>query len=545
MRRGLILLSAGLVACTGHVSEEPRPDSGHPEADAGFDGGTDAGFDAGTDAGFDAGTDAGFDGGADAGFDGGADAGFDGGTDAGIAGYYSTHLMVAFVPHAHDLRAWVQALKDAGYNHLWAHMDAYDTFYPVALKNLMDAAQDVGGIWVSPGTAGGMPDTQVAQVIIDTFNHPALFHLEGRAIYLDYGHNPSQYQSATQLLADAGYPRASWRVLGTTLYGVNYTGTWMDYVTGTPGDVAAVGHAYDIDATLDGLIDFAVDKGTSDPATGITRTVNENQVISDGSRARGKLSMAGVNGFYASVQTTDYGFSGAAQLWEAILDGGTRPDFVNDTTANDYVELSYFSPMENPPDDGGSYVPILGAGYVLGATVRTPLADHSGLQRFLRPWADAYRTGAAAPVFAADRLFAWYYLNPASALTLATEPTEVAALDPTFTQSWWSGTLYATGASQVGGMNQIDNIRTHNATQMGVIRLAAHLTAPAQLQINGTTSTATFPAGPAYFEVPQTNGVPTFAIIRNGVTVKSGSGPMAISDSDWPGGWNPLITEIP
>jgi Glycosyl hydrolase family 71 len=549
----LLLLSALAlgVGCVGSVGETPdaafdgadaslSDDSG---ADAGLDAGVDAGFDGGVDAGFDGGVDAGFDGGVDAGFDGGLPAGGDGGVDAGIA-LYSSHLMLAFVGHAHNLRAWIQQMKDSGYNHIWAHMDDYGGYYVASLRAVLDAAQAVGGITVSPGTAGGMTDVKVAQVVRDSFDHPAMLKVGGKRVYLDYGHDTAQFERAVALLTDAGIERSSYLLLVNTLYPVaNGTG-WTEHASGTPATVAVVNHAFDIDPNIDGVVNFAVDKGSSDTATVISLINNENSVTTQAGRGRNKLTVAGVNAFYASVQFTDLGFAGAAELWQAILALPQRPELVNDTTANDYVELSYMSPLENLSQDGLAYVPLADAGYFLGQQVRTPLVDHSGVQKFLRPWANAYVTGAAQPAFPTDRMFAWYTLHPATAQSLATMPPAVAALGGPFTQNWWDGTIYATARSQVGGFNQIDHLKTVLASRLGVIRMAAHLTAPAQLEINGTRS-AVFPAGPAYFEVAQTLGTPTFAIVRNGAVVRAGSGPQAISGSVWPGGWNPLIVEIP
>jgi hypothetical protein len=43
--------------------------------------------------------------------------------------------MIAFVGHANDLQAWVQTLKDAGYTHIWAHMDDYGSYYVPGLRS--------------------------------------------------------------------------------------------------------------------------------------------------------------------------------------------------------------------------------------------------------------------------------------------------------------------------------------------------------------------------------------------------------------------------
>ena len=303
-------------------------------------------------------------------------------------------------------------------------------------------------------------------------------------------------------------------------------------------------HAFDIDPNIDGFINFAVDKGTSDTATFVSRVNTENRVTTQAAHARGKLTAAGVSAFYASVQFTDLGFQNAASLWQDILASTPRPELVTEITTNDYVELSYMTRLANTQSSGLAYVPVLSAGYQLGPTVRTPMLEHDGIQAFLRPWADAYLSHAAQPTFTADRMFAWYYLHPVNAPTIATIPPSVAALSSQLTQAWWSTSVYATGNSHVGNRNQVTGIQQFLAPQMGTIRMAAHLTAPAQLQINSTLS-AVMPAGAAYFEVPQTLGTPTFSIVRNGTLVMTGSGRQEITNSVWPGAWNCLITEVP
>ncbi len=521
-----MLLAIAGGACTGNVGETPTGGGSSAGGGSASGGGTNAG------------------GGGDALGGGSATGGGAGGGGAVPTRLYSTHLMIAFVGHADNLQAWIQSLKDAGYNHLWAHMDDYGGYYVPGLQRVLDAAQAVGGITVSPGTAGGMTPEKVKQVVLDSYHHPALLKLGGKRVYADYGHDTAQSNAAVALLAAEGIERSTYLLLANTLYPIQNGASWLEHASGTPADVNAVNHAYDLDPNLDGVINFAVDKGTSDATTAISRIINENTVTTQASAARGKLTMAGVNAFYASVQFTDLGFAGPAAIWQSLLDSAIRPEFVNDTTANDYTELSYMAPLENSAPDGLAYVPLVDAGYVLGPTVRTPLLDHSGVQRFLRPWSDAYRSGAAQPVFTADRMFAWYSLHPAGAPLIATLPGPVAALSGPFTQTWWSGTVYATGNSAVGGLNQVDGIRTRLGPQLGTIRMAAHLTAPAQLKINDTLS-AVMPQGAAYFEIPQALGLPTFSIVRNGVTVRSGVGRQPITDSVWPGAWNCLATEIP
>ncbi len=328
---------------------------------------------------------------------------------------------------------------------------------------------------------------------------------------------------------------------------------WIEGFFGFPSiDVSQVDHLYDTYTNLDGLINFAVDKGGSgteeDPAPDnyISHIITENNYISDSSKRKGKTAMAGVNCFYASIQFTDFGFKGTAAIWQAIIDLAVadRPLAVNDTTADDYVELSYISPTLTTMTSGLAHIPVVSAGFFDGDNTREVLTDHSGVQKFLRPWIDAFLNDSLTVTFPTERIFSWYWLHPSTAPLIPTIPAAVTALNSTangnkYTQSWWNNTVWAVGSSQV------DQMKIY-MTKMDTIRMAVHLTSSGYLKINSTLSTLQS-AGAAYFEIPVSTfrGTPTFSIINtDGTTVrKTGTGLQAITDSCYPGGWNFLATE--
>jgi hypothetical protein len=203
------------------------------------------------------------------------------------------------------------------------------------------------------------------------------------------------------------------------------------------------------------------------------------------------------------------------------------------------------SPTVIPPTNGLSYIPALNAGFNLGDNVRYPLTDHSGIQKFLRPWVNAFLNNQTAPSFKQDKIFAWYWLHPVNVEPTSTIPSVFSGYAH-LNQTWWNNTVYGSGYINVGGGNQVYGIRYLNGNGFEKIRVAAHLTSPAKLRINDTLS-ETFPAGAAYFEIPMGTfrGVPTFAIVRTNSQDKTGSGPQAITNSVFPGGWNFLAVEIP
>ena len=291
---------------------------------------------------------------------------------------------------------------------------------------------------------------------------------------------------------------------------------------------------------LDGLINFAVDQGDKQ------NTIRTNRLITQTSIQQGKFSMGGVSAFYASVSFSDFGFRGAAEVWDSLLALPLtgRPTAMSDITANDYAELSYMSPMVVPPTNGLSFIPPLSSGFTLGNMIRYPLTDHGGIQKFLRPWVDAFLNNQPVPVFTQDRMFAWYWLHPKDQAPSTAVPALFSPY-PNLNQQWWNNTVYATGSIDVGNTNQINGMKTYIGAGMEKIRMAAHLTAPARLKINDSISDLK-PAGAAFYEIEMGSfrGTPTFSIIRGGVEVNSGTGPQPITNNVFPGGWNFLATEV-
>lgn len=465
--------------------------------------------------------------------------------------YYSTHMMVAFASFISDKDAWLEEMKGAGYNLIWAHLDDYDSTYATQLASLMDAADRVGGIKIIPGVAPWFTTGEVVDVYEDTWDDPALFEIDGTRVYAAYDFPISTATSTEAALTSAGFPRSQYYLWASARFPATNDGgaTWVASSTGPDGYAryslvtgadlrSQVEHLYNTRPMLDGLINFAVDQGYS-------TVESTNNYITDVSLEKGKFSMAGISAFYASVRYTDFGFTGIANLWDDILerDPEDRAMAVSDTTANDYGELSYMSPNAVPAVDGLSYIPPRGSGFTLGDDVRYPLTDHSGIQKFTQPWVEAFLENEEEPIFDEDRLFAWYWLHPLDVSSTSTIPAELAGyagLD----QAWWDGTVYNTGSITVGGTNQATGISNAFAANMNTIRVAAHLSEPARLRVNGKLSPL-FPAGPAYFDaaVNSFRGAPTFEIVRDDA-VLTGEGEQAITDNIWPAAWNFLASEI-
>jgi hypothetical protein len=171
--------------------------------------------------------------------------------------------------------------------------------------------------------------------------------------------------------------------------------------------------------------------------------------------------------------------------------------------------------------------------------MRYPLLDHTGMQKFYRPWVDAYLANATAAAFQADKIFCRYMLHPAS-IGARTEVPYMFYDQPHFNQAYWDNTLYA----QPDRYTPIGLMR-YEGLNSEAIKMAAHLTTPAQLKINDTLSDL-MPAGSAWFEIPlgSFRGTPRFAIVRDGLEIKFGYGEQDITDDPFPGGWGLLSTEI-
>ncbi len=134
------------------------------------------------------------------------------------------------------------------------------------------------------------------------------------------------------------------------------------YGNSSAGQNIDIAHLYQTRQHLDGLINFAVDQGNKQ------NTILTNRLITETSIQQGKFSMGGVSAFYASASYTDFGFRGAAEVWDSLiaLPVAGRPTAMSDITANDYAELSYMSPMVVPPTNGLSYIPPFSSGFHAG-----------------------------------------------------------------------------------------------------------------------------------------------------------------------------------
>jgi hypothetical protein len=499
---------------------------------------------------------------------------------------YTSHCMLAFTGFTSNLKGWVQEMKDAGYNNIWAYSDYFDYAYQLRCLELMDACHEVGGITVTVGAHGANAGYNDINMMLVTKDHPAMYRINGKPVYTYYGWNYYNYNNTLNLLAANGLQRSDYILLVNGLYayqiewgitnpdnGHNLLQDFRDGVVtdnphiivyGEPGAQYSQPYYYYDDGLvilnytgsphkndkgvpfmldemgIDGLVNFAVDKST-------TNIINENNWVNTKVNAReGKYYMAGVNAFYASVSFQDRGFDGAASVWQNILmmPAADRPLLLNDTTTNDFVELSYQSPMPTPVVNGLSYLPELSRGFTVGDNTRFVLTDHTGVQKFLRPYVNAYLSDADAITITQDKIFAWYWLHPVDAPVIPTIPPEVVALGNQFTQAYWASTVYGTV-----NRHNVYGIKSFLFGGINKIRMAAHLTSPAYLKIGINGQVYTSPlreVGLAYWEIPQELGTPSFSIVSDdGSTVrKSGVGPQPITNSCYPGGWNPLIVEI-
>ncbi len=483
----------------------------------------------------------------------------------------STHAMLAFTGFSDNLEAWVQKQKDAGYTNIWAYADYYLYEYPERMIELLDACEAVGGITVSPGSHGANSfENRDAELIEQTINHPAIYKINGKPVYTYYQWSRGYWlQNTLPALTAAGINRSDFLLIVNNQYTINanYEGTiaaqfaagtitspyyrantnqtfyyfegnvYLENVSTTPSDLSGVEYMYKR-YEIDGLVNFAVDKSKG-------QIITENQYISQGADSLNKIAQAGFSGFYASVSFQDHGFDGIADQLNGILGlpVDERPKMLSTTTADDYVELSYTSSLLTPAVNGLAYMPEIASGFTLGSNTRFVLTDHTGIEKFARPWMDAYLNNQAIPTFSTNKIFAWYWLHPVDAPIIPTVPANVTALGAQFTQEYWATTVYG-----LENAHNVYGIKTNLATQVGKIRMAAHLTAPSYLRIviNGTTYTSPLrSAGAAYWECPQALGTPVFSIIAsNGTTVLlTATGSQAITNSCYPGGWNFLAEE--
>lgn len=485
------------------------------------------------------------------------------GSTVSTDGFYAAHTMVAYLPQvqleggtlAAGMDRWLQEQKDSGYNLQWAHNDRYyESAQIAAMIEMMDSANRLGGIPIMPGYAGGTPSAEVVQLFQDTWNKSALFKINGKRVFSCYDYNPTNQVAFNTALTNAGYPKSQYLLWVHSRYPTN----------SFAGSVSDVEGVYDNNSSIDGLINFAVDQ-VQDYANQNAAVIATNNYSNTASRNKSKLYMAGTNAYYTAPPGSgrnDFGFAGLAQIWEQVLGlpVNQRPRGICDTTSNDYGELSYMSTPVQPVKTGDVnsvnmkgmfFLPYLGAGYNLGANVgRYPLADHSGIQKFQRPYVDAFLNKQSSPTITTERIFCWYWLHMFGTAPTSTKPTffnSYSAQD----QTWWNTTKYSPGSSDTerGTFEKLYTEGSVNGNRIipgyGRIRMAAHLTTAGYLKINNTLSTLQQP-GIRFFDIAEALGIPSFSIIgSDGTTVRmTGNGLQAITNNVWPGGWNFISTEV-
>ncbi|RME70700.1 MAG: carbohydrate-binding protein, partial [Verrucomicrobia bacterium] len=415
-----------------------------------------------------------------------------------------SHHMVAFAWSTTDqsqfdeeARRW----KEAGFDFVVLHMDAYDSGYPDQLRRYYDAAAKVGikcipswswFYWATYTDENGNPDPEypgrvwIPQIVRDTRDHPAQFKIDGVPVYSGYNF---PWYSKEMLEAAGEWPVIFWPhmyyydpAVGNTLHATN-----------DPDRIRAM---YDTFPWLSGLCNFSGDMS-------LQTIIDLNHVLNEVGRERGKWTMAGVTAFYGSHNLHDYGgYQGVAAQWAAILQD--QPNAVWWVTTNDWNELSYVADLPESP---------VWTNHWNKHHMADPL-DHSGYRKFAEPYLAAYKAGLTTPVITRDRLFICYQLHPKDVEPIAGSPDHM-----------------------YGG-------RTWRSQLPDRIFVAAHLTAPARLKINDKLSEE-FPAGIAHFDIPLTVGpAPHVAIVRNGTEVKAGDAPLPITDSPEVGAWNYLAVEI-
>jgi len=436
--------------------------------------------------------------------------------------YYTGHVMSAFIQHIDDLDGWLVRLKESGYNVIWLHHDGYFDYYVTNLQKLFDAADRVGGIEIMPG-GGGSPN-DYANCIRDSWKEKSLFRIKGKPVFSGWNWQEKWAKKIDSLLL--------------TRHGIKNS----DYIQ--------LSHAYSPYGTsLDGYLAFPVDLGTSDNNVAIRKLIQLDTTMIGKSNRANKYAFIGINESYSSPQTTYYGFKGLDSMWKAILKYpiNERPIGVSNTTANDFVELSYMDVLPDTVTLGLSYIPAPRKNYLLGNKMRYPITDHSGAAEFCKPFVDAFLNDLPVPVITKERIFVSYPLHPHLSPPVWYLPKELEGINKAVTQKWWDGTIYSAEAwSEVQGWSQVVNIVK---LWPETVEIGVHLMKPAYLVINNDTSKLQ-QAGFRWFVIPlpvrtDLPNTPVFKILNEDKTVRmTRTGQQAITNSRWPGGWNRLIQEL-
>lgn len=468
---------------------------------------------------------------------------------------YTTHCMSAFIHHCKDLKGWMLAQQKLGINAIWVHSDNYFDYYITNLARMFVVAEEIG-MKLIPGVHGSAWET--ATMMKDSWGKAAFLKIDGKPVFTAWNYRGEQRTEIAEMLAAAGITKDQYTFIphsyvpytwdeGHTWVGgsgVDENGTmWFGAMATHPipsfGGPLQIRKLFSERPEMDGYMSFGVDYGKS--GNDLTPILYANNINNIEAKSLGKYFFAGINGYYASTQYVNYGFEGLAKQWEAILVDpiDQRPIGVCNATTNDYKELSYMDAMINSPVDGLSYIPAKWSGYNLGE-MRIPLTDHSGMSLFCKPYSDAFLNDLDKPVFDTDRIFCWYWLHPKDAPVMPDIPQELIDAGLGVDQLWWDNSIYAKDTYARFA------ILTYMEAGVDNIRMGAHLTAPAYLQINDTRSEL-LEAGAAWFEIPLADfrGFPVFSIINEDGTIrKTGKGLQPITDRRWPAAFNPLVTEI-
>jgi len=478
-----------------------------------------------------------------------------------------------------DMEASLQERKAAGANVVWAHLDEYwmddgatqagDSIARNNLMTLYQAAQNVGGIHIMPGPVGrkywasnppyGDPywaaKWQWVQLVKDFINNPAQFKIDGKMVlscwaYDDQGTGWTEADGSTRpswfnqygkpQLDSAGYVlNQDYMLWVHTFYPISADPGVNNISTLVPS-TSSLSIIEARRPEISGIMEFAVGGwGSGSTPDEAADSVLNNLLTANGYMLDYKANSGsqwligyGLSALYHSNGAGDHdlGFARVAQLLDAVLSRPVdqRPDALVWTTGNDYAELSYVYEVPGYQGDGFTQYP---SGFSFGPNIRRPLSDHSGVTKFAAPWHLAFINGNQSISITTDRLFCWYPPHPTnvSPRGVGDKPTELPA------DYAWSSSYY------VNKPGWIDSIHNRGNT----IQLAAHLTAPAQLRINGQVSQE-FQPPIAVFEVPLDTflGTPSFGLIRNGSEIMTASGPAPIVNDIWPGAGNPIISEV-
>lgn len=452
----------------------------------------------------------------------------------------STHDMLAFWGYAYPSgKAYMDTLKVEGFNNIWAYGDEYTytgNNYAAKFKQMMDTANIVG-ISVMPGISSGTV-TEMMHMILDLKDHPAIYRRNGVPVFNIYYYREDVWLRCRDSLIAHGVPRSAYIVTAHMLAPIpNGSGGWIEYA-GNLTSTAAANHIWDVNSA-EGIVNFAVDKGSSTDNTVNNQIILENSINASVGKARGKIVFAGINSIYTSAQYTDLGYWGPYSQMMAILSlpVALRPDGIMETTMNDYKERSYMSRSQNLFGEYGAlaFIPALSLNFTFGPNISCyPTADHSGMNKFLKPLFDAYKNRDVTFTITTDRIFVKHAFHPRTAPhTTVIPPVFAGRAD--ITPTWWNASPFMVTPTWASGglLPGYDSIC-----------VAVHLTAPAQIKINSTTSATTFSAGIAFFSIPIALGTVRVAIVRGGVEVLVGTSPQTIVNETYPGGYSEVEIQL-